>query len=121
MFYPIDHILAHFRHPEAPPERYAALSDIEIQQLTHLVREPGYTTFLKVLDYTVTLNAEGLISPQTTSEARTYLSGLISGLRRAGTLVDEILSTEQRREHTRIEHPRPDRASAFNFSPASRT
>ena len=71
-----------------------------------LVAEDGYAVLARVLDYTIKLNAEQLISPQTTSEARTYLSGLIAGLRRSGTLVDEILATEQRNlEHASNANP----------------
>ena len=59
-----------------------------------LYTTPEWPTYIELLDFLCKLYAEQLLSRNLVSEDVHYLRGYISGIRRAGTLIDEIIHQE---------------------------
>lgn len=77
--------------PQPQLQRPFGLFAEQTQKLAELRLEDGWQVFQEVLDASVNINAEALLATRD-AYSDTYLKGVITGLRKAGTLVDEIIA-----------------------------
>jgi len=66
------------------------LTDLKIERLRSLLGTKGHEELQKLLDYLSTLYAEALLQCRDDADIH-YYRGLITGFRKAGTIVDEIV------------------------------
>lgn len=83
-----------FAPPPAATGHSHGLTQKQVEALTRLSVNADFLTFQEALDATIILQGEKLLA---TSDAFSLarLQGVLLGLRRAGTLVAEVLQSEQ--------------------------
>ncbi len=89
MWTPFADIVARFRKPQEPTFNF---TEAQLQELRSLVGEPGFDRFVDALDRLAKLSSEGFLAPSMNTDLLHYTRGYVAGLRKAATLVDEILA-----------------------------
>lgn len=96
------------------------LSPRDLQALKDFRDSEEFEVFLRALDEVVKFHAEALLGAST-NESLHYHRGMVMGIRKAASLVDEIRQTEEafladKRRRTKLAEPR-GRSSVFFGSP----
>lgn len=81
-------------HPPKPTKLPYGLKDSEYSKLKELVSHPHWKDYTSLLDTLATFLTEDMLSSSTTEAVMFYRSYII-GIRRAGTIVDEIIQNKE--------------------------
>lgn len=118
-FFTLPELFKRWRSP--PPEKFVLPYDLkpeEFSQLRTLRHAEEWASFQRVLDEVVKLNGEILLVGKG-DESLHFYRGLIHGIRKAATLIDEIIAAQtlhesEERKRKDAGNPRSNRTNALN-------